>query len=104
MLRILQISEEMKTIVMENRRNIEMLKLSLSSRADDSATDDSVLQLLERQLADSEELTSFNAELMDRVKYKKIVSTFSAVFDSITLYKHSVESDNCKNTAVLTYR
>ena len=69
MLRILQISEETKTIALENRRNIEMLKLALSSRTDDSATDDSVLQLLERPLEDTEELTTFNAELENRMKY-----------------------------------
>ena len=85
MLRVLQISEEMKTIVLENRRSIEMLKLASSSRADDSATDDSILQLLERPLQDAEELTSLNAELEDRMKYKKVVSTFSAVFVIITV-------------------
>jgi hypothetical protein len=85
MLRILQISEETKTIALENRRNIEMLKLALSSRTDDSATDDSVLQLLERPLEDTEELTAFNAELENRMKYRKIVSTFIAVF-SVSLF------------------
>jgi hypothetical protein len=87
MLRILQVCEETRTVVMESQRSIEMLKLSgLRTRTDDVAADDLVLQLIERPLASEEELESFNSQLNDHVKYKNVVSKSNLLITSYLFF------------------
>ena len=75
LLRILQIAEETRAIVIENQRNLEMLKLSgRDSRTDVASTDDSVLQLIQGPLMDADDIEAFNSELDDRQKYKNVAS------------------------------
>jgi len=82
MLRILQITEETRAIVMENQRNIELIKLSgLGSTTDGAATDNAVLRVVDRPIATVEEMEMFNSELDDRHKYKDVVSEFVLVTD-----------------------
>lgn len=79
MLRILQITEETRAIVMETQRSVKMLKLSgLGSRNGVETTDDLVLQLIQESLA-TEELESFNSQLSDRKKYNNVVREIGPV-------------------------